>query len=60
MKLAGDPKLIRQMGENGYRRLMYKYKNEYMVDTYRKIYMTLAEMSKAAYTEELLSIANNR
>lgn len=60
LKLAGDPKLIRQMGENGYRRLMYKYKNEYMVDTYRKIYMTLAEMSKAAYTEELLSIANNR
>lgn len=52
LKLAGNPGLARQMGENGYQRLMHKYKSIYMEETYRKIYRTLAQMSGVAYTEE--------
>ena len=41
LKMANNPDMARQMGENGYKRLMYRYKNEYMIDTYCKIYKTL-------------------
>ena len=44
--------LAKQMGENGYQRLMHKYKSVYMEETYQNIYETLAQMSEAAYTEE--------
>lgn len=53
LKLANNPALTRKMGENGYRRLMAKYRSIYMEENYRKIYKTLAEMSNAEYTEEL-------
>lgn len=52
LKLANRPEKVKKMGENGYKRLMYRYKNEYMVATYRKIYNTLGSMSEVAYTKE--------
>ncbi|HHV12057.1 MAG TPA: GT4 family glycosyltransferase PelF [Clostridiales bacterium] len=52
LKLSNNPGLARQMGENGYRRLMAKYKSVYMEENYKKIYKTLARMSGIAYTEE--------
>ncbi len=52
LKLANDPELARQMGENGYRRLLHKYRSEYMEETYRRIYKTLADMSGVVYDEE--------
>lgn len=52
LRLANDPELAREMGENGYKRLMYKYKSEHMEETYRKIYKILARMSDVPYTEE--------
>lgn len=44
LKLANNPELIRQMGENGYQRLMAKYRSIYMEENYRKIYKTLIEL----------------
>jgi glycosyltransferase involved in cell wall biosynthesis len=44
LKLANHPDLARQMGRNGYRRLMAKYRSVYMEETYRNIYKTLAKM----------------
>lgn len=52
LKLAKDPNLVRQMGENGYKRLMYRYKNEYMEENYRRIYNTLGSMSDLDNTKE--------
>lgn len=52
LKLANNPTLARQMGEHGYLRFMYRYKSEYMVETYKKIYRILANMSEVEYTEE--------
>ncbi|NLL75924.1 MAG: GT4 family glycosyltransferase PelF [Clostridiales bacterium] len=53
LKLANDPELTRRMGENGYRRLMNKYKSIYMEETYRKIYKMLGKLSSVEYTEEI-------
>ena len=52
LKLANNPTLARQMGEHGYLRFMYRYKSEYMVETYKKIYRIMANMSEVEYTEE--------
>lgn len=52
LKLANNPQLVKEMGENGYRRLVYKYKIEYMEDIYKRIYKTLGEMSNIKYTEK--------
>ena len=52
LKLANHPEMAVQMGENGYRRLMARYKSVYMEETYRKIYKTLAEMSHVDYSEQ--------
>jgi glycosyltransferase involved in cell wall biosynthesis len=43
LRLAGDQKLREEMGENGYKRLMRKYKIEYMKDQYHTIYQSLAK-----------------
>ena len=56
LKLANNLQLAKEMGENGYRRLMYKYKSAYMEETYRKIYKTLGEMSGFTFSEEPLDI----
>lgn len=52
LRLANQPELTRQMGENGYNRLIHKYKNEYMIDSYRRIYKVLAKMCGITYTED--------
>lgn len=52
LKLANNPEKAKKMGENGYRRLKYRYKNVYMEDTYRRIYKTLAKVSNVPYPEE--------
>ncbi len=52
LKLANEPELARKMGERGYQRLMYRYKNVHMEETYRRIYQTLANMSNVTYIEE--------
>ena len=52
LKLANNPDLARKMGENGYKRLMYRYRNNYMEENYRRIYKTLANMSNVRYPEE--------
>ncbi len=53
VKLANNPVLARQMGLNGYRRLMHKYRSVYMEEAYRKIYETLSQLNEAASTKEL-------
>jgi len=52
LKLANNPDLVKKMGENGYKRLMYRYRNEHMEETYRRIYKTLANMSNVEFPEE--------
>ncbi len=52
LKLANNPELAKKMGQNGYNRLMAKYRSVYMEENYKKIYKTLAEMSGVTYTEE--------
>ena len=52
LKLVSNPKLIKQMGENGYNRLMYKYRNVYMEENYRRIYRTLGNFSHTDYTKK--------
>ena len=41
LKMANNPERTKKMGDNGYKRLMYRYKHKYMIDTYGKIYKTL-------------------
>ena len=52
IKLANNPKLVKQMGENGFRRVLAKYRSVYMEDSYRRIYKTLVEMGDGIYSEE--------
>ncbi|MCD7738923.1 MAG: GT4 family glycosyltransferase PelF [Lachnospiraceae bacterium] len=52
LKLAEDEPLRKKMGENGYRRVMAKYKIEDMRETYRKIYQDFAESMGLEWTEE--------
>ena len=52
LKLANHPELAEKMGENGYQRLMAKYRSKDMEETYRRVYQTLAEMSGVEYTNE--------
>lgn len=59
LKLANHPDLAKQMGRNGYRRLMAKYRNVYMEETYRNIYKTLAKMRGVNYPEEPFVPPNN-
>lgn len=60
LRLANNPDLARQMGANGYQRLMHKYMSVYMEESYRKIYKTLARMSEVVYTEEpFVPLLNN-
>lgn len=52
LKLANNPEMVKKMGENGYKRLMFRYRNAYMEETYRNIYKTLARMSNVEYPEQ--------
>ena len=42
LELAGDREKRKRMGENGYRRLMSKYRVEHMQAAYQKIYKDFA------------------
>lgn len=52
VRLASHPEMAKSMGENGYNRLMYRYKSEHMEETYRRIYKAMAEKSGITYTQE--------
>lgn len=52
LKLADNKELCRQMGENGYRRVMAKYKIEDMKRTYKLIYKDFAKIIGIDWTEE--------
>lgn len=49
--LAADPDMRRRMGENGYNRLMAKYKVEYMKQTYTEIYRDFAKSCNVSWDE---------
>ena len=49
--LAADPDMRRRMGENGYNRLMAKYKVEYMKQTYTEIYRDFAKSCSVSWDE---------
>lgn len=48
---AADPDMRRRMGENGYNRLMAKYKVEYMKQTYTNIYRDFAKSCNVSWDE---------
>lgn len=49
LEMARDPEMRRQRGEIGYKRLMRKYKIEYMTKTYQNLYTRLGRKA-GAYT----------
>lgn len=51
-ELARHPKMRKKMGENGYRRLISKYKIEDMKRTYREIYEEFALIKRLEWIEE--------
>jgi glycosyltransferase involved in cell wall biosynthesis len=52
LTLSKNKKLREQMGENGYRRVMAKYKLSDMRKTYREIYMDFSKAMDIPWTEE--------
>ncbi len=52
LELAGDAKKRAQMGENGYRRLMHKYRIGHMRAAYEKIYQDFANNAGLAYESQ--------
>lgn len=51
LDFAADPDMRRRMGENGYNRLMAKYKVEYMKQTYTDIYRDFAKSCNVSWDE---------
>jgi len=43
LEMARNPEKRSRMGEAGYRRVMKKYQDEYMIDTYEKIYRDFSD-----------------
>lgn len=58
--LAGSEAKRRQMGENGYKRLMAKYRIEDMKETYQKIYCNAAKELGLDWTEEPFEIGKRK
>jgi glycosyltransferase involved in cell wall biosynthesis len=56
LTLAGDEAMRTQLGENGYRRVMAKYRLSDMQETYRSIYQEFAAESGISWSEEPFSI----
>lgn len=52
VELAQNPKKRKRMGENGYKRVMEKYKIEDMKATYQQIYMDFAKSMGKEWSEE--------
>ena len=56
VEMAQKKELRLSMGENGYRRVMAKYRVEYMQKTYWKIYRDFAESMKLEWNEAPVTI----
>lgn len=56
LELANHPQQRKQMGENGYQRVMAKYRIEQMRETYQRIYMEFTKDMGLAWTEEIFQI----
>ena len=54
--LAQKKEMRLQMGENGYRRVMAKYRIEYMQETYWKIYRDFAKSMNLEWNEEAVTV----
>ena len=52
VKLGRETNLRLQMGENGYHRLMARYRVEFMQDTYWHIYRDFAESCGVPFEED--------
>ena len=52
LELARNPRMREEMGEIGYKRLMNKYKIEYMTRTYQELYARLGEQAGARISFE--------
>lgn len=58
--MAQKEEMRYQMGENGYRRVMAKYRIEYMQETYWKIYRDFAESMKLKWNEEPVAVPESQ
>ena len=56
VELARNQERRERMGENGYRRVMSKYKIEDMRKTYHGIYYDFCRKSGGAWNEEAFSV----
>ena len=54
--MAQKKEMRLRMGENGYKRVMAKYRIEYMQETYWKIYRDFAESMKLEWKEETVTV----
>jgi glycosyltransferase involved in cell wall biosynthesis len=56
IELASDPEKCRIYGENGYKRMLSKYKIEDMKKTYRLLYQELAQSQNITWSDKPVSI----
>lgn len=56
VEMAIKPNMRKQMGENGYNRVMAGYKLEDMKETYKEIYKNFSEETHCKWTEDKFSI----
>lgn len=54
--MAANEKMRLEMGETGYRRVMEKYRVEYMQKTYWEIYRDFAEQMGLEWKEESVKL----
>ena len=59
LDMAANEKMRLEMGETGYRRVMEKYRVEYMQKTYWEIYRDFAEQMGLEWNEESLKLPDN-
>ena len=60
VELANNPKLCRQMGENGYRRVEARFQTKHLVSAYERIYRNFAEKLEIPWPEEPFSVTGRR
>ena len=59
IEMAQKKEMRLEMGENGYRRVMAKYRVEYMQKTYWEIYRDFAQNMKLEWNEPQVVITQN-